>query len=149
MPIQDIIQDYISEEDLKRFEDKYNLEKRNGTLNETTKFEYSWCLIRSQYKDDIRTGVTLLEGLCSSKTDQRDFLFFISIGYYKLADYSIALKYVKRLLGVEPGNHQAKDLELLIQQKLKSDGLLGMAMVGGAALVAAGAVLLGMTVTKR
>ena len=55
----------------------------------------------------------------------RGCLFFIILLYifyifFNFQDYSIALKYVKRLLGVEPGNHQAKDLELLIQQKLKS-----------------------------
>jgi len=149
MSIQAVIQDYISEDDFRRFEDKYTTEKRNNILSDTTTFEYSWCLIRSQYKADIRKGVALLEGLCSSKTDQRDYLFFIAIGHYKLAEYNMALKHVKRLLAIEPKNHQAKDLEQLIHTKLKSDGLLGMAMVGGATLVAAGAVLLGFAVTKK
>ncbi|XP_057300863.1 mitochondrial fission 1 protein-like isoform X2 [Hydractinia symbiolongicarpus] len=143
---ENFIKDYISEDDLLIFEEKYNTELKNGRVSPETQFEYAWCLIRTQYKDDIQKGVLLLEGLCASNVDQRDYLFFISTGYYKLAEYSKALKYVKRLLIIEPSNHQAKDLENSIEKKMKSDGILGMAMVGGAALVAA---LVGAAFVKR
>ena len=37
-----------------------------------------------------------------------------------IQEYSKALKYVKRLLAIEPNNHQAKDLENAIEKKMKS-----------------------------
>jgi len=141
-------EDYISEEDLLKFEDKYYKESKAGTLSTTTKFEYGWCLVRTQYKEDIRKGIKLLESLCDSKTDQRDFLFFIAFGYYKLGDFDTSLRYTKRILTIEPNNHQAKDLELSIEKKMKSEGLLGMAMVGSAAAVISG-IILGAIFAKK
>jgi len=109
--IEVIIKDIIREEDLLAFEDTYNKACQAGKVPPSVQFEYGWCLVRSQYKDDVRKGVSLLEGLCETNMDQRDFLFFISIGYYKLEDYNKALKYVKRLLVIEPQNGQAINLE--------------------------------------
>ena len=131
--IEIIIKDTITEEDLLGFEQTYNTAVKENAVTPEVRFEYGWCLIRSNYKDDVRKGVALLEGLCETNMDQRDFLFFISIGYYKLDDYNKALKYVKRLLMIEPNNQQALSLEGLIKEKVKSRGLMGMAMVAGVA----------------
>lgn len=134
--IEVIIKDYISDEELQAFEKTYNKAKKDGTLNQTIEFEYGWALIRSQYKDDVRKGVSIYEGICNTNTDHRDFLFFISIGYYKIDEYHKALKYVKKLLVIEPHNRQGIALEDLITSKLRNRGLTGMALVvGGAALV--------------
>ena len=46
----------------KRFQNKYDAELRSGKVSPETQFQYSWCLIRSKYRDDIRKGIGLLEG---------------------------------------------------------------------------------------
>ncbi|KAF4089204.1 hypothetical protein AMELA_G00063650 [Ameiurus melas] len=67
----------------------------------------------------------------------------------KLKDYEKALKYVRILLKNEPGNNQALELEKLIKQALRKDGLVGMAIVGGIGLGVAGlAGLVGLAVAK-
>lgn len=128
-----IIRDYISDTDLLHFEKKYLEEKKVGAITATAQFEYGWCLIRSKYRDDVRNGVEIFQTICySSSVDQRDYLFFIAIGYYKLGEFHIALKYVKRLLVIEPNNMQGRELEKAIEEKMASHGMMGMALVGGA-----------------
>ena len=127
-----IIRDYISDSDLHEFEEKYEKEKKEGFVSPSVTFEYGWCLIRSPYKDDVRKGVELFENCCNANVDQRDFLFFISIGYYKLGEFQKSLRYVKRLLTIEPDNTQGLDLEKAIEEKMALHGMMGMALVGGA-----------------
>ena len=45
------------------FEEKYQAEEQSGAVSTTTQFEYGWCLVRSKYKDDIRHGISLFEGM--------------------------------------------------------------------------------------
>ncbi|KAB5579304.1 hypothetical protein PHYPO_G00193560 [Pangasianodon hypophthalmus] len=146
-----VVEDVVAPEDLKRFEKKYSLELAKGAVSKDTKFEYAWCLIRSKYTNDIRKGIQLLEELVqkSTKDDQRDFLFYLAVAYYRLKEYEKALKYIRILLKNEPGNKQAIELEKLINQALKKDGLVGMAIVGGIGLGVAGlAGLIGLAVAK-
>ncbi|MCI4377365.1 hypothetical protein PGIGA_G00202830 [Pangasianodon gigas] len=105
----------------------------------------------SKFTNDIRKGIQLLEELVqkSTKDDQRDFLFYLAVAYYRLKEYEKALKYIRILLKNEPGNKQAIELEKLINQALKKDGLVGMAIVGGIGLGVAGlAGLIGLAVAK-
>ncbi|XP_007248097.3 mitochondrial fission 1 protein [Astyanax mexicanus] len=149
--MEEVVTDVVAPEDLKRFEQKYNAELVKGPVSKETKFEYAWCLIRSKYTNDIRKGIQLLEELLqkSSKEDQRDFLFYLAVANYRLKEYERALKYIHILLRNEPGNKQAIEMEKLINQALKKDGLVGMAIVGGIGLGVAGiAGLIGMAVSK-
>ncbi|XP_076828770.1 mitochondrial fission 1 protein [Brachyhypopomus gauderio] len=149
--MDEIVTDVVAPEDLKRFEEKYKSELAKGSVSKETKFEYAWCLIRSKYSNDIVKGIQLLEDLVqkSPKDDQRDFLFYLAVANYRLKEYERALKYIRILLRNEPGNKQALDLEELINQALKKDGLVGMAIVGGIGLGVAGlAGLIGMAVAK-
>ncbi|KAK2860438.1 hypothetical protein Q7C36_004604 [Tachysurus vachellii] len=146
-----VVADVVAPEDLQRFEKKYKSELSKGAVSKDTKFEYAWCLVRSKYTNDIKKGIVLLEELVqkSSKDDQRDYLFYLAVANYKLKDYERALKYVRILLQNEPGNKQASELEKLIEQALKKDGLVGMAIVGGIGLGVAGlAGLIGLAVAK-
>lgn len=107
--------------------------------------------MRSKYNDDIRKGILLLEELLpkGSKEEQRDYVFYLAVGNYRLKEYEKALKYVRGLLQTEPQNNQAKELERLIDKAMKKDGLVGMAIVGGMALGVAGlAGLIGLAVSK-
>ncbi|XP_062850279.1 mitochondrial fission 1 protein [Trichomycterus rosablanca] len=146
-----VVTEIVAPEDLKRFEKKYNSEREKGSVSKDTKFEYAWCLIRSKYTNDIKKGIELLEELVqkTTKDDQRDFLFYLAVGHYRLKEYERALKYIRILLKNEPGNKQAIELEKLINQALKKDGLVGMAIVGGIGLGVAGlAGLIGLAVAK-
>ncbi|XP_062518994.1 mitochondrial fission 1 protein-like [Corticium candelabrum] len=131
----------IPVEELKGFERKFKAEKSDtGAVSDDTKFSYAWALIRSRYKDDVTQGISMMEGLCKSSSSQRDFLYFIACGYYRLEEYETSLKTVDKILASEPRNRQALDLKGLIKKRLKRDGLMGMAIVGGGVAVAAAAV---------
>ncbi|NP_001290816.1 mitochondrial fission 1 protein [Esox lucius] len=151
-----VVRDFVSPEDLLIFKDKYSAELAKGSVTKETKFEYAWCLIRSQFPEDIKKGIVLLDELVhkGTKDDQRDYLFYLAIGNYKLKEYERGLKYIRILLKNEPGNTQALDLEQLIVKALRKDGLVGMAIVGGivggVGLGVAGlAALIGMAVSKK
>nr|XP_033779026.1 mitochondrial fission 1 protein [Geotrypetes seraphini] len=146
-----VLSEVVAVEDLLKFEKKYNSELGKGIVSKSTQFEYSWCLIRSKYSDDIRKGILLLEELLSkgNKEEQRDYVFYLSVANYRLKEYEKALKYVRNLLKTEPKNTQALELEKLIEKAMQKDGLVGMAIIGGMALGVAGlAGLIGLAVAK-
>ncbi|KAJ7381400.1 mitochondrial membrane protein [Desmophyllum pertusum] len=136
------MEETISKEDVKRFEEQYNAELEKGTVSSDTQFSYAWCLIRSDNKNDILKGVLLLQGLCHSGADQRDYLYFIAEGYYKLNEYKSALRYTNRLLQIEPQNQQGVELQEKITGQMKKDGLIGLGILGGTALLFGGAAAL-------
>lgn len=47
---------------LQKFELMYNDQNRRGHVAEKTQFDYAWCLIRSRYIEDMKRGVSLLDG---------------------------------------------------------------------------------------
>ncbi|XP_071838439.1 mitochondrial fission 1 protein-like isoform X2 [Apostichopus japonicus] len=148
--MEEIINETVTVEEIKRFEQTYNSELARGKVSSRTQFEYGWCLVRSAYTNDIKKGTILMEELLQggSQQIQRDCLFYLGVGHYRLKNFTKALQFVKGLLQIEPNNHQAKDLEILIKKKMNKDGLFGMAMVGGAAVVIGGLVVAGMAITK-
>ncbi|KAK3605636.1 hypothetical protein CHS0354_027301 [Potamilus streckersoni] len=152
--METIINDVVDPSDIKKFELIYLDQERRGPVSEKTQFEYAWCLVRSRYLDDMKRGVALLEDLFQKSrpddSSRRDYLFYLAIGYTKTKEYETALKYVKALLKIEPENHQAKELQKLIKDKLKKEGFVGMAIVGGATLaVVGGLVGLGIALARK
>uniref|UniRef100_UPI00358E2CDF mitochondrial fission 1 protein n=1 Tax=Myxine glutinosa TaxID=7769 RepID=UPI00358E2CDF len=147
-----IVKDVICAEDLLKFEKKYKEEKASGSLSKNTKFEYAWCLIRSKYPDDIGHGVYILEALFHDgpAEEQRDYVFYLAVGNYRLQEYEKSLNFVKSLLKKEPGNTQALELERMISKKMQREGLVGMAIVGGvvASLAGLAAVAIGISKSK-
>uniref|UniRef100_A0A8C8XCJ3 Mitochondrial fission 1 protein n=1 Tax=Panthera leo TaxID=9689 RepID=A0A8C8XCJ3_PANLE len=116
-----VLNELVSVDDLLKFEKKFQSEKAGGSVSKSTQFEYAWCLVRSKYNDDIRKGIALLEELLpnGSKEEQRDYVFYLAVGNYRLKEYEKALKYVRGLLQTEPQNNQAKELEQLIDKAMK------------------------------
>ncbi|XP_011449152.1 mitochondrial fission 1 protein-like [Crassostrea angulata] len=150
--MESILNEEVDPADLKRFELMYNEQVRRGQVSEKAKFEYAWCLVRSKYIDDMKEGVALLEDLFKRASDdgaRRDYLYYMSVGYTRIKEYPQALKYVKALLKIEPGNHQALQLEKFINKKMTKEGIMGMAIVGGAALALGGLVSLGIALAKK
>jgi hypothetical protein len=65
-------------------------------------------------------GITLFEDLCDRNPEgKRDYIYYISIGHTKLKQYSIAYKYVKSFLELEPNNQQVRALEVSKMLMLK------------------------------
>ena len=149
--MEHILEETVSSEDLKKFEQKYHEELQHGKVSATSQFEYAWCLVRSKYPADIRKGIILLEDLFQNRdeTNKRDYLYYLAIGNTKLKEYATALKYVRALLQVEPGNRQAQELETIVTKKLEKDGMIGMAVAGGATLALGGLVGLGLAMAGR
>merc|ERR1712211_32225 len=151
MDMETILVETVATDDLKKFEQKYHEELNHGKVSATSQFEYAWCLVRSRYPADIRKGIILLEDLFQNRdeSNKRDYLYYLAIGNTKLKEYATALKYVRALLQVEPGNRQAQELEALVSKRLEKDGMVGMAVAGGAALALGGLVGLGLAFAGR
>ena len=66
--------------------------------------------MRSRYPADIRKGIILLEDLLKNReeTNKRDYLYYLSIGNTRLKEYATALRFIRALLQLEPGNRQAQ-----------------------------------------
>jgi len=146
-----LLEDFVSGDDLKKFERNYYDEESSKTLTNRTRFEYSWALIRSKFRADIKRGILLLEDLCSTGDEEarRDYLFYLAIANTKLGENQRALECCKKFLSVEPNNRQAQELEKIIKDRQLKEGLKGAAVVGGAALVVGGIVGLAMALAKK
>ncbi|KAI8827586.1 mitochondria fission 1 protein [Chytriomyces cf. hyalinus JEL632] len=119
-----------------------------------TKFDLAYTLIKSPFKKDQEEGLKLLHDLTQQQTPElykehparrRECLYYLSIGNYKLAQYVEARKFNEILLQMEPRNAQSLRLRDLIDSKVRSDGMIGIAIVGGlvASVVAVGFAMLG------
>ena len=145
------LEESISSDDLKSFETRYYEELAAGKVSILAQFEYSWCLIRSKYPEDVRKGILLLEDLYRNKdrTDgKRDYLYYLAIGNARIKKYETALKYIRGLLQVEPGNHQARDMKAMIETKMEKEVKIAKVVAGGATLALGGLVGLGIALAK-
>merc|ERR1711878_261227 len=134
--MEHLLEENVATEDLKKFEARYQAEAAGSGATPSAQFDYAWCLVRSKYPADIRKGIALLEDLFQNRDEsgKRDYLYYLAIGNARIKEYQTALKYVRALLQVQPGNRQAQDLEAVVTKRMEKDGLKGMAIVGGATL---------------
>lgn len=80
---------------------------------------------------------------------QRDYLYYLAIGNARIKEYSKALSYVRSFLTIEPKNMQVISLESIIKKKMDKEGLVGMAVAGGAVLAVGALVGLGMAIASK
>ncbi|XP_050389078.1 mitochondrial fission 1 protein [Patella vulgata] len=147
-----IVEEHVNPEDLKKFEKTYRDQELRGKPSDKAMFDYAWCLVRSKYLQDMQKGVALLEELFRKTKDEvakRDYLYYMSIAYTRIKEYDTALKYANAIRKIEPGNKQAVQLEDYIKKKMKKEGLMGIAIVGGAALALGGIVGLGLAALSK
>ncbi|RCH87500.1 mitochondrial membrane protein, partial [Rhizopus azygosporus] len=110
-----------------------------------TKFNYAWGLIRSTKPDHIELGIKLLTEIYTDAPERRrECLYFLAIGNYKISNYSEARRFNDQLLKLEPRNEQAASLKKLIDDKVSTEGVIGLAIVSG--VVAVGAALIAAVV---
>ncbi len=115
-------------------------ESEEGFVGTQTKFNYAWGLIKSTSRHHQQEGVRLLtEIFRDSPERRRECLYYLALGNYKLGGYAEARRYNDLLLEREPNNLQGQSLKQLIEDKVAREGLMGMAIIGGA--VTAGVVI--------
>lgn len=109
-------------------------------------------MVRSSSDLDVRHGIALLEDLFKRTHDsgtRRDCLFYMAFAHTRIKDYASAMKCTESFLKIEPQNHQVVDLQKHIKKQMRKEGLMGMAIVGGAALALGGLVSLGVALSKK
>jgi fission 1 protein len=74
----------------------------------------------------------------SDASRRRECLYYLALGHYKLKNYTESKKFTARLLSKEPGNMQALSLNDMIDEDVRKEGLIGMAIAGGAIAVIGG-----------
>lgn len=150
--MNDIIEETIGDDEIAKLKHKFEESKTSGGEGEiTAKFHYAYSLLRSIHSQDTMYGISLLEELYyqGNQTNKRDYLYYIAIGQTRLKKYDLALDCINHFLQFEPENRQAKQLRSFIKEKLTKEGIVGMAITGGAALVLGGLIGLGYSLAKK
>lgn len=148
-PTLSSVQQPLPHEQLEILEKHYAQEQPNASVQ--TRFNLAWGYVKSNATTEQKKGLDLLVGIYrDSPSRRRECLFYLALGSYKLGDYTAARKYADVLLEYEPQNRQIFQLRQEIENKLNREGMIGMAIVGGAAaLVATGATVLGVVLGRK
>lgn len=102
---------------MKVLRDQYEQEGEYVSLQ--VRFNYAWGLIKSKRVSDQQEGVKLLTQVFKDAPQRRrECLYYLSVGSFKLGDYTNARKYCDILLEYEPDNRQVTQLRQAIEDKL-------------------------------
>ena len=82
-------------------------------------------------------------------TRRRECLYYLALGHYKLKNYTESKKFTSKLLSKEPNNMQAKSLNAMIDKDVQKEGLIGMALAGGAVAIIGGITLAALQKMRR
>lgn len=149
--MEHIIEETISDSEIARLAKAHEEAKSSGNSEAevVARFQYAHGLLRSVHSQDVKHGINLLERLYyeGNSSQRRDYLYYIAIGHTRLKQYNLAMDCVEQFIQFEPENRQAKQLRSYIKEKLTKDGLLGMAITGGAVLALGG--LIGLALAKK
>uniref|UniRef100_A0A1B0CF32 Putative fission protein fis1 n=1 Tax=Lutzomyia longipalpis TaxID=7200 RepID=A0A1B0CF32_LUTLO len=121
--MEEILNEIVPPEKLEKFEKKYQQESEEQNVTYKTQFEYAW-----------------VPGTTSTT---------LATGHTRIREYTVALKYVRSFLQIEPNNQQVITLEQIIKKKMQRDGMIGVAVAGGAALVIGGILGLEFAMAKK
>ncbi|VDK53796.1 unnamed protein product [Anisakis simplex] len=150
MDIGTIVDEVIDQADLMRFAKVYIDQTTRGSPSAMVVFSYAHALIKSN-KEDVKRGIQLLEDLMRRDTEdvsKRDYIYYLAIAHTRLKQYDRALAYIDILLSAESHNRQAIELKQLIQKRMRNDGILGMAIIGGGLMVVGGLVVAAISAAK-
>ncbi|KAG8949851.1 mitochondrial membrane protein [Tulasnella sp. 424] len=129
-------EDSLTYDELEVLRLQYEKELTQGHASVQTKFNYAWGLIKAPERDHQAKGVKLMQDIYKTEAlRRRECLYYISLGLYKMQEYSESQRYIEMLLSKEPRNLQAQSLKELIDKAVTKDGYIGMALVGGAAAI--------------
>lgn len=129
----------LSVDEIRSLRNEFNSEMPNPSPS--TKFNLAWGEIRSSNTSDVERGLKLMYQLYLSEPRMsRECLYYLALGSYKIGEYSQARKYADELLKNEPNNGQARGLRIAIDEKVRTEGLIGLGIVGGGVALAAIAI---------
>jgi hypothetical protein len=138
-----MLDDSITAEELEIYREKFQVASLN---NSNKKFQFALCLIRSNKKSDIKAGLHMFRALfdeVESQSVKRDALYYMAIAETKLKNYDSSIELLDRLLAMKSRNdhleriynEQVKKLHNEVNRRKKKDELIGIGVVGSAALV--------------
>lgn len=130
-----MLEEFIDDQELEKARDKFN---SIAKPNENDQFSIALSLIRAKNRVDVKEGLNMFQLLFTQTGDddlKRDILYYMAVAQTKLNNYEEALKYLQSILNVQPSNEQVRDLYVEVNRKMKRDGLIGLGIVGSAALV--------------
>lgn len=128
---------------------KNQLESEKPESSSQSQFNYAWGLIKSNSHRQVQEGIDLLVQIYKHDSSmRRECLYYLSLGSYKVGDYGNSRRYVDKLLEVEPDNQQAKGLKESIEDKVTTDGLIGLGIGAGVLAVGVG-IIAGVFGRKR
>ena len=136
-----MLEEFIIDEEHETARDKYN-SVRKPTEND--QFELGLNLVRAKSRVDVKESLSMFQILFTQTQDddlKRDILYYMAIAQTKLNNYDEALKYLQSILNVQPSNEQVRELYVEVNRRMKRDGLIGLGIVGSAALVGVFGVL--------
>ncbi|RLV92809.1 Mitochondria fission 1 protein [Spathaspora sp. JA1] len=137
-PLEELKQP-LAPEQLAVLRDQLRSEEPNPSPQ--TKFNYAWGLIKSPHYKQQQDGVAILIELYKSEENmRREVLYYLSLGSFKIGDYTNAKRYIQALLYSEPENQQAQALLESIDDRITKDGLIGIGIVGGALAIGVGVI---------
>ncbi|GMR31594.1 hypothetical protein PMAYCL1PPCAC_01789, partial [Pristionchus mayeri] len=143
MDCSNVLDERIDPYELERLRDQYETQVRRGQPSHLAKFSFAHGLIKST-KNDVYQGIAILEQLLRENgqdISMRDYVYYLAVGHARIKDYDRALAYIETLLHAEATNRQALNLKELIEKKMRNDGLLGAAILGGGAALAVGSLV--------
>ncbi|ODV65946.1 mitochondrial fission 1 protein [Hyphopichia burtonii NRRL Y-1933] len=136
----------IAPEQLAVLKNQLDSEKPGATPQ--SQFNYAWGLLKSVLRHDQEAGVKILTHLYHSVPSmERESLYYLALGSFKIGEYAKARSYTNKLLGKEPENTQFKALSLAIEDKITQDGVIGIGVAGG--ILALGVGLIGALARKK
>ncbi|MBW0539073.1 hypothetical protein O181_078788 [Austropuccinia psidii MF-1] len=126
----------LSPEELAILRRQFSNELAKGWVSAQTKFNLAWGLVKGSVKHgQVSEGIAILmEVYREEPSRRRECLYYLSLGHYKLGNYSEAKRFNDILLEKEPNNLQAKSLANMIEKAVTKEGYVGLSLVGGAAV---------------
>ncbi|UJR27157.1 hypothetical protein I4U23_008455 [Adineta vaga] len=150
---QQLLDEIVLPAEIERYRGVYEKAKEANQVTDQNKFSFSYCLIRSKVKSDVRNGLTLLRELYDSTTSddaKRDYIYYLALGNARLGEYEAALKFLDAILHLQPGNHQAKNLKDEVTRRMNREGYVGMGIaVGAGALLVGGLTAAALALLKK
>ncbi|MCP9263277.1 hypothetical protein DINM_006612 [Dirofilaria immitis] len=146
-----IVDERIDSDVLANLEKTYNEQVARGSPSAVAIYSYAHGLIKSS-NTDVRKGIQLLEDLLRKELEdisKRDYVYYLAVAHTRLKEYDRALAYIDVLLSAESNNRQALDLKDVIKQRMKKDGIIGMAILGGGIAVIGGLAIAALAASKR
>lgn len=113
-----------------------------------SRFNYAWGLIKSPEVNDERLGIKILTDIYKeSPSRRRECLYYLTIGCYKVNEFTMAKRYVDALYEHEPNNKQVQMLKRMVEDKIQRETVKGIAI--GAGVIAGVATVIGLMSRSR